>query len=204
MRIKGKITSWKDKKGFGFITPKGGGKQIFVHIKAFNTRKNTPAVNQIVSYSISTDKQGRPCAEKVTRAGELLSKNRNRSSVFFVPILFIIFVSVFSFTNRQEEFIFLPFYYLTVGLFTFILYAIDKSAAQKGSWRTPESTLHLFSLAGGWLGAMIAQQVFRHKTNKPSFRAVFWATIIINIAVFVYFIAYPASAVALTSIINMI
>ncbi len=29
---KGKITSWNDEKGFGFIRPSGGGKQVFIHI----------------------------------------------------------------------------------------------------------------------------------------------------------------------------
>ena len=119
MRVKGKITSWKDEKGFGFITPNGGGKQIFVHIKAFNTRKKTPAVNQIVTYTVSTDKQGRLCAEKVTRAGELLSKNtkkRNSSFALITPILFVIFVGVSVFTNKIE-FLVLPFY-LVISLFT--------------------------------------------------------------------------------------
>ncbi len=194
MRIKGKITSWKDEKGFGFITPNRGGKQIFFHINAFNSRKKTPVLNQMVTYSISRDKLGRTCAKEVTRADELLSKNirkRRNILVFFVPVLFIIFVSVFAFTSKQVEFIFLPFYYLVASLLTFILYAVDKSAAQKGSWRIQESTLHLFSLAGGWLGAMIAQQTFRHKSKKQSFRIVFWVTVFLNIAVFVWLVAYP-------------
>jgi len=202
MRIKGKITSWKDEKGFGFITPKSGGKQIFVHIKAFNTRKKTPIVNQVVTYTVSTDKQGRPCAEQVTRAGELLSKNikkKRNSLVFITPLLFIIFVGVSAFTNKVELLLF-PFY-LAVSLVTFILYAVDKSAAQNGSWRTQESTLHLFSLLGGWPGAIIAQQTLRHKSKKQSFRAVFWVTVILNIGLFIWFHT-PEGGAILSTIIN--
>ncbi len=202
MRIKGKITSWKDEKGFGFITPNDGGKQIFVHIKAFNTRKNTPTVNQVVTYTVSTDKQGRPCAEQVTRAGELLSKNTQKKSntlVFIIPLLFIVFVGVSAFTNKVELLL-LPFY-LAVSLFTFILYAIDKSAAQNGSWRTQETTLHLFALVGGWPGAMIAQQSLRHKSKKQSFRAVFWVTVILNFGLFIWFHT-PEGGTILNSIIN--
>ena len=202
MRIKGKITSWKDEKGFGFITPNGGGKQIFVHIKAFNTRKNTPTVNQVVTYMVSTDKQGRPCAKQVTRAGELLSKDtqkKNNMLVFFIPLLFIVFVGVSAFTNKVELLL-LPFY-LAVSLFIFILYAVDKSAAQNGSWRTQESTLHLFALVGGWPGAMIAQQTLRHKSKKQSFRAVFWVTVILNIGLFIWFHT-PEGGAILSSIIN--
>ena len=113
--------------------------------------------------------------------------------------MFIVFVGISAFTNKVE-FILLPFY-LAVSLFTFILYAVDKSAAQNDSWRTQESTLHLFSLAGGWPGAMIAQQILRHKSKKQSFRAVFWITVILNIGVFIWFHT-PEGGASLSSIIN--
>jgi len=184
MKIKGKITSWNEGKGFGFITPNEGDKQIFVHIKAFNNRKKIPAINQVVTFTLSTDKQGRACAEKVTRAGEVLSKKTKKGSssfAVFVPIIFTVFVGVSALTNNIEFLIF-PFY-LAISLFTFILYAVDKSAAKKGAWRTQESTLHLFSLAGGWPGAMIAQKTLRHKSIKQPFRAVFWVTVLLNMGV---------------------
>ena len=43
-----------------------------------------------------------------------------------------------------------------VNLLTFLVYAMDKSAAQNGQWRTKESHLHLLSLAGGWPGGRLA------------------------------------------------
>ena len=61
------------------------------------------------------------------------------------------------------------------------LYAKDKSAARNRRWRVRESTLHLTAVLGGWPGALIAQEVLRHKTSKASFRAVFWATALVNI-----------------------
>jgi len=39
--------------------------------------------------------------------------------------------------------------YLVGSVVAFFAYAIDKSAAQKNRWRTPENTLHLFVLLGG-------------------------------------------------------
>jgi uncharacterized membrane protein YsdA (DUF1294 family) len=67
-----------------------------------------------------------------------------------------------------------------VSLLTYIAYGWDKSAAQQGARRTPESTLHAMALAGGWPGAAVAQEKFRHKTSKASFRAGYWATVVMN------------------------
>jgi len=69
---------------------------------------------------------------------------------------------------------------LIVSVITMGGYAWDKSAAVKNRWRTPESTLHFLALLGGWPGAMIAQHLFRHKTQKQPFRFLFWLTIAIN------------------------
>ncbi|OYQ41349.1 hypothetical protein CHU94_09730 [Rhodoferax sp. TH121] len=70
----------------------------------------------------------------------------------------------------------------TLNLLTFALYARDKYAARTGQWRTPENTLHLLSLLGGWPAAWLAQRVLRHKTAKRSFQMVFWLSVVGNIA----------------------
>ena len=67
-----------------------------------------------------------------------------------------------------------------INLRTFVTYAMDKSAAQSGRWRTPEKHLHLLSLAGGWPGAWCAQQWLRHKSSKQEFRTVYWATVVLH------------------------
>jgi len=69
---------------------------------------------------------------------------------------------------------------VAVNLLTFVVYAIDKSAAQNGQWRTKESHLHLLALAGGWPGAWFAQQWLRHKSRKVEFRAVYWITVVLH------------------------
>ena len=77
------------------------------------------------------------------------------------------------------------FAYATASAVTFLAYVADKRVAKRGGRRTPETRLHLLSLAGGWPGALLAQQVARHKTAKASFRLVFWWTVVLNIAAFV-------------------
>jgi uncharacterized membrane protein YsdA (DUF1294 family) len=74
--------------------------------------------------------------------------------------------------------------YGVVSVVAFIAYAVDKSAAINGRWRMSENSLHLLSLAGGWPGALLAQQWLRHKTSKRSFVGAFWATVIANSAGF--------------------
>lgn len=70
--------------------------------------------------------------------------------------------------------------YLGASVVAFLAYALDKSAARGGRWRTAESTLHGFGLIGGWPGALIAQKVLRHKTSKQPFKTLFWVTVVLN------------------------
>ncbi|MET0980819.1 MAG: DUF1294 domain-containing protein [Telluria sp.] len=76
--------------------------------------------------------------------------------------------------------------YLVISLTCFVAYALDKSAARKKGWRTPERTLLLLGLACGWPGALLAQQWLRHKTAKRSFQQMFWFTVVANIAGFLW------------------
>ncbi len=73
-----------------------------------------------------------------------------------------------------------PLGYAVLSAVAFGMYGADKAAAQQGRRRTPESTLHLIGLAGGWPGALIARQLFRHKTVKQPFSTIFWGTAAIN------------------------
>jgi uncharacterized membrane protein YsdA (DUF1294 family) len=72
--------------------------------------------------------------------------------------------------------------YIVASVAALVAYRVDKTSAENGTWRTRESTLHLLALAGGWPGALLAQRIFHHKTRKRSFRLVFFATIVLNVA----------------------
>jgi uncharacterized membrane protein YsdA (DUF1294 family) len=70
--------------------------------------------------------------------------------------------------------------YVGMSAVTLLAYRSDKSAARQGRRRTPESTLHLLSLLGGWPGGLVARHAFRHKTTKQPFRSAFWVTVVAN------------------------
>jgi uncharacterized membrane protein YsdA (DUF1294 family) len=73
--------------------------------------------------------------------------------------------------------------YAATSLLAYILYWVDKRAAENGTQRTPESSLQLLSLAGGWPGGLFAQRIFRHKSTKKSFQFVYWVTVFLNIII---------------------
>jgi uncharacterized membrane protein YsdA (DUF1294 family) len=70
-----------------------------------------------------------------------------------------------------------------VSLITFVAYGFDKRRAQNDGRRVPGKTLHLMALLGGWPGALLGQKVFRHKTQKFSFRIVFWLCVALHVAI---------------------
>jgi uncharacterized membrane protein YsdA (DUF1294 family) len=75
--------------------------------------------------------------------------------------------------------------YLAASAVCFLAYALDKSAAVAGRWRTKENTLLFLGLLGGWPGAIVAQQVLHHKSSKASFQLAFWASVVLNVFAFV-------------------
>lgn len=76
--------------------------------------------------------------------------------------------------------------YAGASLLCFALYAADKGAARAGRDRISESTLLSLGFVGGWPGALVAQQVLRHKTVKRTFRIRFWLSVIANVAIFAW------------------
>jgi uncharacterized membrane protein YsdA (DUF1294 family)/cold shock CspA family protein len=83
-----------------------------------------------------------------------------------------------------------------INLATFYVYWRDKHAATHDGWRVPEERLHLLAAVGGWPGAWFAQQILRHKSVKPAFRAVYWLTVGLNLAALLTWIVWPWLPVA--------
>lgn len=110
-----------------------------------------------------------------------MTRNKTDGSWSIIVVYIFFAIMGVSVLTTQIDPLVLAFY-MVVSIITFTVYAIDKSAATKGTWRTSESTLHLLSLVGGWPGALVAQQKLRHKSKKQLFRFVYWITVALNCA----------------------
>jgi uncharacterized membrane protein YsdA (DUF1294 family)/cold shock CspA family protein len=191
MRFEGTVKSWNDERGFGFIAPSQGGQEIFFHIKAFPPNGGRPKVGEVVTFELELNAQGKKRASLIRLAAaehaHLRKPRRSASewgtaSYFAIPA-FCVAYFVVALLWRVPSWV-APAY-LAASLVCFASYAIDKSAATAGRWRVAENTLLALGLAGGWPGAIVAQQLLRHKSSKASFRSAFWATVAVNVAAFV-------------------
>lgn len=88
-----------------------------------------------------------------------------------------IFFIAYTFLNSQ---ILLFKIIIIINIFTMVVYFCDKTSSIRGLWRISEGHLLMFGLLGGWIGAIFAQQWFRHKTRKLEFQAAFILTIVLN------------------------
>lgn len=71
-------------------------------------------------------------------------------------------------------------YTIIVNVITMKVYSDDKKASIRGHERTPEACFIFCNILGGWIGAIFAQQWFRHKTRKLSFQLSVIMSIMIN------------------------
>lgn len=186
MRKKGRVVSWKSDKGFGFIEPISGGKQVFVHIKALPLGTQIPAIGTEVTYTELSDAQGRTRAEGVRLLNSGFTLGPATKALIVSSLFLLVVATVVALGIVPHHVLWL---YLGMSAATFALYAMDKTAAKKGKQRTPESSLHMLALLGGWPGALYAQQLLRHKSIKQPFRSVFWFMVALNVAGFAYLVS---------------
>jgi uncharacterized membrane protein YsdA (DUF1294 family)/cold shock CspA family protein len=188
----GKLTKWKDERGFGFIQPIDGSQEVFLHISEVKDATRRPQENDTIYYHcvVESDGKVRACNAFILGARNKSASLKSRTQpsdaiVSSFPIVEIVLLSLlplvgaahFTWTTRNP----LPLVlYPIMSLVTYFLYADDKSRAKRKDWRTPEQTLHLCELAGGWLGGFIAQRLLRHKSQKESYQSVFWMIVIIH------------------------
>ncbi len=208
MEVLGQVTRWDDDKGFGFITPEQGGVPVFAHISAMRGERR-PCVGDRVLFVPDAGEAGRPRAQHIRLAGELsldkpsIRKRPARTSrapgssarvrAQSQPIAMAYWLLAFAclavpiagvwYVTAQSGWPWLLAWYPMVSLISYLQYGHDKRQAQRGGSRLAERSLHLVELAGGWPGALLAQQRLRHKTRKVSYQVTFWLIVLVHQAV---------------------
>ena len=77
MRLTGVLRTWHQDRGFGFIAPTHGGREVFVHISSIRGRSDAIGEGERVSYELGEGKDGKPQAIHVER--EALKSSRRSS-----------------------------------------------------------------------------------------------------------------------------
>ncbi|MEM9817866.1 MAG: cold shock domain-containing protein [Cyanobacteria bacterium P01_D01_bin.6] len=111
---KGKLTTWKDDRGFGFIKPDSGSREVFLHISALKGADRRPKVGDIILYQQVTQSDGKIRAAKASIQGvsfvapkPSLIKHTNRKDGFLgtaigVPILVVIVLFTMHFSRSRS------------------------------------------------------------------------------------------------------
>jgi uncharacterized membrane protein YsdA (DUF1294 family)/cold shock CspA family protein len=179
--MRGRISDWKDDRGFGFIEPESGGERAFFHISSVVRGAPRPSVGDLVSYEMAVSPDGKARAVCVGPAGlaavsnVLMSKRvaLSGAAILVFPVLWWLVT-----LGKLPLSLFCVF--AGMSSVVFLMYGLDKWAAKRGAQRTPENTLQICALLGGWPGALLAQQAFRHKSSKRSFQVTFWFIVALN------------------------
>lgn len=196
-RQEGHLSGWNEARGFGFLKPVGGGPDAFAHVRAFAKDDRHIEEGHLYSYIAETDQTGRVRAADIRPVRpvpirpSLLAKLLTRSPrLLVIPAFLFIAIAVSMATDVSAGWLLV---YGIASIACFIGYALDKRAAENNQWRVSETILLMIGLAGGWPGAILAQEIFRHKTKKLAFRTLFWMSVAINMAAFVQIAAFTGA-----------
>lgn len=190
----GDIVRWQDDKGFGFIASAELAQEVFFHISEYRARHKRPHVGDKVVFVLARNPQGKLQAQQVQEWQFVQQQQQQRQrrqqqqaafsakQQFNLLAVVLIYGGLVGWAWQGKLPWAIVVWYVVWGIITFLWYGKDKRAAQSGNRRTPENTLHMLSVLGGWLGAWLAQTYLRHKSQKISFRVVYVITMVLNIA----------------------
>lgn len=74
MQSEGTLAKWDDGRGFGFIAPRLGGQEIFIHVSSFPRDGRRPRIGETLWFDIEADARGRKRAVRVVRPTRIESR----------------------------------------------------------------------------------------------------------------------------------
>ena len=178
---RGRVTTWKDEEGYGFIKPDQGGEDVFFHVSAVRGRRR-PWTGARLRF-------------RARRERDRLRAEEVRLSAFAPARITLVTAALVAgaagaVALRAGGWVAVPWpvlVYAVMSLVTFLGYAVDKQRARTQGRRIPEATLHGLELVGGWPGALVAQSFFRHKRRKLSYLVVFWLIVALHVGFWIWY-----------------
>lgn len=79
-------------------------------------------------------------------------------------------------------------WFVFINLIAYLVMSDDKRRARERKERTPERTLFLLAFIGGALGILISMYTKRHKTRHSSFVIGIPLLLVLNAALYTYFL----------------
>ena len=104
--IKGVLKTWKEDRGFGFIKPDAGGRDIFIHISALKEVSRRPITGDVIFYQITKDNRGKYKAinAHIEGAGllgnvseDLLNTDSSKKRVIAITVGLLIIIAIAGF-----------------------------------------------------------------------------------------------------------
>lgn len=191
----GRVSHWDVAKGLGFVVPDAGGERLLLRRADLQGRlkaRGQPELGEAVRY---TPRDGMakavhslrasPAAQAPYKAPPRPQSGPSSARLLVIPV-FGLLLGALQMSWAMPRIV--PTLYSALSLALFIVYGLDKWAAKRGRARVAETSLHLIALLGGWPGALLGQQVFRHKTAKPAFLRWTWAMAALNLLALVWIV----------------
>jgi len=176
---KGIIVEYIEDKGYGFIRSSNHKEDIFFHISNISNSKKI-SIGQNVNFDINEGDKG-------LNAVNIIAGKMQKSPYKIYGFLSIILTLIITLLLLNKNINLIISYLGAINIVTFLIYGYDKYISTKNSnmLRVPERVLLLLGLAGGSISALLAQNIFRHKTQKKSFQTYFWLVTTLQIIVIV-------------------
>lgn len=190
----GRVSQWDAAKGLGFVQPDGGGERLLLRRAdlAGRLRAREPAVGEPVRFAAAGEGRQRRAVRVVSlapppptapaRAATPAGAGSHR--LLIIPVFAMLLGALHLAAPLPRP---VPLLYGALSTALFLVYGLDKWAARRGRARVAEASLHLVALMGGWPGALLGQQLFRHKTAKPVFLRLTWAMVALNLSLLLGF-----------------
>lgn len=110
--VKGVLKTWKEDRGFGFIKPYDGGKDIFMHISAVKGASRRPITGDVIHYQIAKDSRGKFKAINAQieglnlvdiDTGNLLTNSSAKKVIFILGVMSIIIIGIAVFLIKRWQ-----------------------------------------------------------------------------------------------------